>query len=92
MNDKDSIDTSRTNWTALEAMDDDSIDYSDIAPLTDEFFEKATLRIPASQADRFVQLDPDILNWFQSQSEDYKTLINSILRSHIESDGKQSAV
>ncbi|MEG3436040.1 BrnA antitoxin family protein [Pannus brasiliensis CCIBt3594] len=90
MNDKDSIDTSR--GTALEAMDDDSIDYSDITPLTDEFFEKATLRIPASQADRFVQLDPDILNWFQSRGEDYKTLINSILRNHIESVGEQSAV
>ena len=30
MSDKDSNNTSRTDWAALEAMDDESIDYSDI--------------------------------------------------------------
>ncbi|MEH2463031.1 hypothetical protein [Nostoc sp.] len=40
---------SRTNWEALKSMSDDDIDYSDIPPLTDEFFEKATLRVPATQ-------------------------------------------
>jgi hypothetical protein len=29
-------------------MNDEGIDYSDIPPLTEEFFEKATLRVPAS--------------------------------------------
>jgi hypothetical protein len=50
MNDKDLKHTSRTNWAALEAMEDQDIDYSDIPPLTDEFFERATLRIPVKQA------------------------------------------
>uniref|UniRef100_A0A7C3ZIH3 Uncharacterized protein n=1 Tax=Planktothricoides sp. SpSt-374 TaxID=2282167 RepID=A0A7C3ZIH3_9CYAN len=30
-------------------MTDEEIDYSDIPPLTDQFFENATLRIPATQ-------------------------------------------
>jgi hypothetical protein len=42
--------TSGTNWAALEAMSDEDIDYSDIPPLTDTFFEQASLRIPANQA------------------------------------------
>jgi hypothetical protein len=56
MNDKDLKNTSRTNWAALETMGDEDIDYSDIPPLTDEFFERATLRIPVQQARRFVQI------------------------------------
>ncbi len=43
MNANDSNNTSRTNWAALEAMPDEEIDYSDIPPLTEDFFEKATL-------------------------------------------------
>lgn len=42
--------TSLTNWAALEVMTDEEIDYSDIPPLTEEFFEQATLRLPAAQA------------------------------------------
>jgi uncharacterized protein (DUF4415 family) len=91
MSGKDSSNTSGTNWAALEAMEDEDIDYSDIPPLTEEFFEKATLRIPAPQAHRLVQIDPDILNWFQSQGGEYKALINSVLRRYIENSGEQSA-
>ena len=92
MSSKDLNDTSRTNWAALEARSDENIDYSDIPPLTEAFFEKATLRIPANQAHRLVQIDPDVLQWFQSQSEEYKVLINSVLRHHIESSDEQPAV
>lgn len=81
--------TSRTNWTALESRSEEDIDYSDIPPLTDEFFERATLRIPANQAQDLVQLDPDVKQWFQAQGEQYKTLINNVLRQHIESNKTQ---
>jgi len=73
-------------------MSDDEIDYSDIPPLTDEFFEKATLRVPVTQARNLIQLDPDVMTWFQAQGVEYKILINSVLRQHIKnSDEKQSA-
>ena len=91
MNAKDSSSTSRTNWAALETMEDETIDYSDIPPLTEEFFEKATLRIPASQAHTLVQIDQDILNWFQSQGEEYRALINSVLRHYMETSDEQPA-
>ncbi len=87
----DSSNTSRTNWAALEAMTDEEIDYSDIPPLTEEFFEKATLRVPAAQACNLIQLDPDVMAWFQSQGADYKALINSVLRRYIESNGEGQA-
>ncbi|MGK7887963.1 MAG: BrnA antitoxin family protein [Leptolyngbyaceae cyanobacterium] len=92
MNDENLNNISRTNWQALDSMDDDSIDYSDIPPLTEEFFEKAMLRIPASQAQQLVQIEPDVLQWFQSQGDEYQSVINSILRRYIENQSNQSAV
>lgn len=92
MKSKDSSNTSGTNWAALEAIEDEAIDYSDIPPLTDEFFDQATLRIPATQAHRLVQIDPDILKWFQSHGKDYKASINCVLRRYIETNGEQPAV
>ncbi|MBC6419244.1 MAG: BrnA antitoxin family protein [Prochloron sp. SP5CPC1] len=90
MNGKNLSNTSRSNWKALEEMEDEDIDYSGIPPLTDEFFESATLRVPAPIAQRLVQIDPDILKWFQTQGGEYKTLINSVLRRYMERGGEQS--
>ena len=64
--------TSRTNWTALESRSEENIDYSDIPPLTDDFFERATLCIPAEQAQDLVQLDPDVKQWFQALGHWYR--------------------
>jgi len=92
MNAKDLNNISRTNWQALDSMSDEDIDYSDIPPLTDEFFKKATLRIPAAQAKNVIQLEPDVIAWFKAENKDYQTAINEILRRHIESSvNKQSA-
>ncbi|MBW4665078.1 MAG: BrnA antitoxin family protein [Chroococcus sp. CMT-3BRIN-NPC107] len=91
MSDEDLSNTSRTNWEALEAMTDDEIDYSDIPPLTEEFFEKATLRIPANLAHRLVQIDPEVLRWFKAHSTEYQASINWVLRRYIETnDGSMS--
>ncbi|MBE8997714.1 BrnA antitoxin family protein [Nostoc sp. LEGE 12447] len=83
--------TSRTDWAALEAMTDEDIDYSDIPPLNDKFFENATLRIPAKRASDLIQLDPEVITWFREQGAEYKTLINSVLRRYIENNGDRDA-
>ena len=92
MNGNDLNNTSRTNWSALASMSDEDIDYSDIPPLTDEFFERATLRIPATQSQNLVRLDPDVMKWFKSKDEHYQTLINSVLRHYMESEQTQHPV
>jgi uncharacterized protein (DUF4415 family) len=89
MNRNDLNSTSRTNWEALESRSEENIDYSDIPPLTDDFFERATLRIPVDQAHNLVQLDPDVKQWFEAQGDQYKTLINSVLRQYIENNKTQ---
>ncbi|PSB09572.1 hypothetical protein C7B61_03995 [filamentous cyanobacterium CCP1] len=72
-------------------MTDEEIDYSDIPPLTDKFFEQATLRVPATQTHNLIQLDPDVMAWFQSQDVEYKALINSVLRRYIENNSDRQA-
>lgn len=79
-------------WDEVKNMDDAGIDYSDIPPLTEAFFEKAALRVPVPQAQRLVQIDPDVLKWFQAQDGEYNVLINSVLRRYIESNSEQPAV
>jgi uncharacterized protein (DUF4415 family) len=87
----DSSNTSRTDWAALEAMTEEEIDYSDIPPLSDKFFENAVMRVQAPQADNLIQLDPEVMAWFQSQGAEYRSLINSVLRRYMEnSSGRQS--
>jgi uncharacterized protein (DUF4415 family) len=34
-----------------------------------------------------VQLDPDVMAWFEKQAGEYKKTINSILRRHIQNNG-----
>ena len=77
--------TSQTDWERLDAMTDEEIDYSDIPPLTEEFFNNATLRIPAVQARNLIQLDADVMAWFREQDAEYRSTINSVLRRYIES-------
>ena len=47
---KGMLPVSAIDWKALEAMTDDEIDYSDIPPLTDAFFERAQLWQPGKFA------------------------------------------
>jgi uncharacterized protein (DUF4415 family) len=61
-------------------MSDDDIDYTDIPPLNDNFFQNAKLYVPKSRA---ILLDPDVFTWFAGQGQEYHTLINTILRQYM---------
>ncbi len=80
MNANDTAKTSRTDWKELETMPDDEIDYSDIPPLSDSFFERAKRFVPANT----VELDPDVLAWFKAHGKEYQTLVNMVLRKYME--------
>ncbi|MEH2090493.1 BrnA antitoxin family protein [Nostoc sp.] len=68
----------------LENIPDTAIDTSDIPELDREFWETAKMVKPVSQEATLIQLDQDILDWFQSKGKGYESLINSALRSYIE--------
>ena len=67
---------------ALAKMSDASIDYSDIPPLSDEFWQKAARNPfykPKKQSTT-VRVDSDVLLWLKSKGKGYQTRINKILR------------
>lgn len=67
----------------LDAM---PIDYSDIPPLGDEFFAKATVAWPPAKHQLTIRLDGDVLTWLKSNGRGYQTRINHILRAAMESN------
>lgn len=77
--------TSRTDWSRIDAMTDDDIDTSDIPPLTDEFFSKAKLRMPRSSLTTVtVQVDPETLAWFQSKGKEAEQHMTTALKTYVE--------
>lgn len=75
---------SRTDWAALEAMLDEEIDYSDIPPLADSFFEHAQPRVLKQKAKVTMEVDQDILNWFKNETEDWQGCMQTALRIYVE--------
>ncbi len=72
-------------------MKDSDIDYSDIPPLGDEFFTKATVAWPPAKQQLTIRLDADVLNWLKSNGRGYQTRINHILRAAMESQPPRCA-
>lgn len=67
---------------ALADMPDSEVDYSDIAPLTPEFWKNAVpnpfykpIKTHAS-----VRIDSDVMAWLKSEGKGYQTRMNAILR------------
>lgn len=61
------------------------IDYSDIPPLGEEFFARATESWPPPKQQLTIRLDADVLNWLKARGRGYQTRINRILRTAMES-------
>lgn len=73
----------KSELAALAAMPDSQIDYSDIPPLTDDFWKRAVRNPyykPTKQATT-VRVDSDVLLWLKSKGKGYHTRINVILRN-----------
>ena len=72
-------------------MKDSDINYSDIPPLGNEFFEKATVAWPPAKQQLTTRLDADVLNWLKANGRGYQTRINRILRAAMESKPSRRA-
>jgi uncharacterized protein (DUF4415 family) len=71
----------KTNLERLDAIPDDQIDTSEIPPLTEKFFKTAKWRLPNKQKVKVtVEVEPEILAWFESQGEDYPHYLAAALR------------
>jgi uncharacterized protein (DUF4415 family) len=75
----------KSDLAKLDRMTDAHIDYSDIPPLGNEFFTKATAAWPPAKRQLTIRLDIDVLDWLKANGRGYQTRINRILRAAMES-------
>ena len=87
--------TSLTDWTRIDAMRDEDIDFSDIPEITPEMFARAVRRRNFKPIPRKKQLtlriDSDVVDWYKKQGRGYQTRINSLLRAYMKERQRKSA-
>lgn len=66
-------------------MPDDEIDTSDIPLLDETFFDRAKLRLPEGTVSVMVNVDEEIIEWYQKQGGSFQGLLNTALRDYAES-------
>jgi len=76
---------SKTNWSRLDKMKDEDINYSDIPELDEAFFKNAEVRLPPKQSVT-IRLDSDVLTWFKKQGKGYQSRINKLLRVYMDAN------
>jgi uncharacterized protein (DUF4415 family) len=83
----------REEIDALNALDDEKIDYSDIPPLTDEFWKQATVNpfvMKHKRVTTTVCVDADILLWLKLKGKNYQACINTILKHEMLKEREQA--
>lgn len=87
----------KAELAALADLRDEDIDFSDIPPLTEDFWKNG-VRNPyyarALKEQLTIRLDADILDWFKRHAKDgkgYQTDINKALRAYVVAQEKRAA-
>ena len=80
MKESDMNKPTKTNLERFDAISDDMIDTSEIPPLTEEFFAAAKWRMPKPKVKVTVEVEPEVMEWFKSQGENYQRDLAAALR------------
>jgi uncharacterized protein (DUF4415 family) len=84
---------SKTDWQKLESMTDEEIDYSDIPPLGEDFFARATVRRPEQpQVVVTLEVDPAVFAWFDAQEDGWERRMRAALRMYADAHQEQPPV
>jgi uncharacterized protein (DUF4415 family) len=72
----------KAELAAVKARPESEIDFSDIAPLTEEFWKNAVRGkyYKPTKTSTTVRIDSDVLAWLRAQGKGYQSRINAILR------------
>ena len=84
MSEFDMSNSSETNWAMVDSLTDEMIDRSELPPLDESFFARATWRMPEGQVIVAVPVDPDLLAWFQAQGSESEQRMIAALRIYAE--------
>jgi uncharacterized protein (DUF4415 family) len=72
----------KADLAALATRPDSEIDFSDIPPLTEDFWKNAVRGkyYKPTKTSTTVRIDSDVLAWLRAQGKGYQSRINAILR------------
>ena len=77
----------QTDFSRLDKMKDEDIDYSDAPAITPEMFAKSIVRRglkPRTKTQLTLRVDTDVLEWYKKQGRGYQTKINLLLRAYMQ--------
>jgi len=83
---------SRTDWARVDAMTEEeleaSIDFDD-----EGVFDLSTAQpgIPGLSPLLTIRLDPEVMEWFMAQGDDYRSRMNAVLRNFVAAQKQQEA-
>ena len=75
---KKALKTPKTDWKRVNALTDETIDYSDIPEATEEIFKLMTRQEPEKVLVN-LRLNREIVDFFKEHSSKYQTRINEVL-------------
>jgi uncharacterized protein (DUF4415 family) len=85
---------SQTNWKAIDSMENEDINLSDLPEISPDKFAKAIVRKGlkpiANKTQVTLRLDTDVLIWFKAQGKGYQTKINTLLKAYVEANESES--
>ena len=73
----------RTVVDRLRKEPDETIDYSELVPLGEDFFRAAEWLMPAGKSEVSLRLDKDVLDFFRRTGKGYQSRINAVLRAYM---------
>ena len=80
---KDLPPVSQKRLDELAAIPDEQIDYSDIPPLGDDFWENAEIRRRDQTQPVTLRVKESVLAYFKAEGKGYQTRINAVLESYV---------
>ena len=99
MSKESTLKSSQTDWEALEKMNDEDIDLSEIPEVTAEQIAHATLRVGGKPVSRSkvrvnIYLDAEVVEYFKAEAggRGYQTLINETLKESIRAKGLETVL
>jgi len=75
---------SKKRLQKLKSIKDSAIDTSDIPELDARFWKRAKVELPRAKQAISIRLDADVLAWFKAQGRGYQSIINSVLKSFVD--------
>jgi uncharacterized protein (DUF4415 family) len=80
---------SETDLARIDAMRDEDIDTSDIPVIDEDFFSRATIRLPERKTSVTLRLDKDVVDWYKKQGKGYQTRMNAVLKAYMKAAARK---